>query len=82
VNGEYLYQDYVHDDFGAETSGEPFNTTFVTSPSTGTGTPDAANYNTGDVTYPTDVARYGNNAADLVELRIAPGPDDVAYRVT
>ena len=82
ADGEYLYQDYVQDDWGAETSGGPFNTTFLTSPSTGTGTQDAANPNTGDVTYPTDVARYGNNAADLVELRIAPGPVDVLYRVT
>src|SRR6185369_6012637 len=82
AGGEYLYQDYVDDDFGAETSGGPYTTSFVSSPSSGTGTPDAANYHTGDITYPTDVARYGNNAADLVELRIAPGPADVAYRIT
>jgi poly(3-hydroxybutyrate) depolymerase len=36
----------------------------------------------GSFAYPTDVARYANNAADLVELRIAPGADSVAYRFT
>lgn len=35
----------------------------------------------GDVSYPDDPA-YGGNAADLVELRIAPGVEDVSYRFT
>ncbi|HYB99570.1 MAG TPA: alpha/beta hydrolase-fold protein [Candidatus Limnocylindrales bacterium] len=82
VAGEYIYQDYVHDDWGAETSGSPYTTSFITSPSTGTGTPDSAVPNSGDIDYPTDAARYGSNAADLVELRIVPGAEDVAYRVT
>jgi hypothetical protein len=36
----------------------------------------------GSFAYPTDAARYANNAADLVEMRIAPAADSVAYRFT
>jgi hypothetical protein len=60
VKGEYLYQDFLYDDHGADTNG-----------SAG-----------GDVTYPTDVARYANNVADLVEFRISALKDAVAYRFT
>ena len=80
--GEYLYQDYVFDDFGAETTGGPFNTAFITSPVTGNATPDAANYRTGDISYPNNPARFGDNAADLVELRIVPTTSEIIYRVT
>jgi len=70
--GEYLYQDYLFDDRGADTiegsagqrdSAASFSTT------------------SGNVAYPTD-DRYGQNAADLVELRIKPTPNAVIYRVT
>ncbi|HEY2773556.1 MAG TPA: prolyl oligopeptidase family serine peptidase [Candidatus Binatia bacterium] len=67
VDGEYLYQDFLYDDYGSDTDGkgaEPLSEM------------------TGDVTYPSDFGRYGNNAADLVEFRIAPTPVDVAYRFT
>ena len=67
ADGEYLYTDHLYDDFGSDTEG------------TG-GQPLSPN--TGDLTYPGDVARHGNNAADLFELRIAPTPTDVAYRVS
>lgn len=80
--GEYLYQDYVFDDFGAETTGGPFNTSTITSPATGNATPDAANFRSGDIAYPSNTAKYGDNAADLVELRIVPRVSDVLYRVT
>src|SRR5882724_5278593 len=67
VAGEYLYQDFLYDDYGSDTDGAG---AFPLSP------------RAGDVTYPTNTARYGGNAADLVELRIAVTPTDVAYRIT
>lgn len=81
VDGEYLYQDFVYDDHGADTSGQPTELA-LTSPATGTATLDALNPSSGDQTYPADFDRYGNNAADLVEFRIAPGGTDVGYRIT
>ena len=68
--GEYLYQDYLFDDHGAETGA-------VTSPPGTAGFSPAA----GDLAYPSD-ARYANNAADLVELRIKPTANAIVYRVT
>ncbi|RBY88976.1 hypothetical protein DQ244_14410 [Blastococcus sp. TBT05-19] len=67
VQGEYLYQDHLFDDYGADTNGQG-----------GSSLSERA----GDVTYPTDAARYGGNAADLVEFRIAPERDRVSYRFT
>jgi hypothetical protein len=66
VDGEYLYQDFLYDDYGSDTNGLPSNSRL----------PRA-----GEVTYPTDEV-YGGNAADLVEFRAAPGRDDVLYRFT
>lgn len=63
--GEYVYTDHLYDDFGSDTGG------------TGGA---ALSPNTGDLTYPGDVARHGNNAADLFEFRIAPEAHEVAYR--
>ena len=66
VDGEYLYQDWIYDDNGADT-----------------GANDAGGSDTGgDVEYPDDRARYGGNAADLVELRVAPTTEGVAVRFT
>src|SRR5436309_15869914 len=67
VNGEYLYQDYLYDDNGSNTNGSG-------------GTPLSPR--AGDINYPTNNARYGGNAADLVEFRIDVAPDSVAYRLT
>jgi hypothetical protein len=67
VDGEYLYQDFLYDDYGSDTNGLP---------------PLPLTPRTGDVTYPTNTARYGNNAADIVEFRIAVAADAVAYRIT
>ncbi len=67
VDGEYLYQDFLYDDYGANTDGQ------------GAGSLSAR---AGDITYPTDAGRYGNNAADLVEFRIAGEADQVSYRIT
>lgn len=67
VDGEYLYQDYLNDDRGADVDGD------------GDGAQSAA---VGDLVYPTDAARYAENGADIVELRIASHGDDVVVRFT
>jgi hypothetical protein len=70
--GEYLYQDYLFDDHGANTV-----------PALGSQPAGAGSFSPsgGDVKYPTG-ARYANNAADIVELRVAPTADAIVYRVT
>jgi pimeloyl-ACP methyl ester carboxylesterase len=67
IDGEYLYQDYLYDDYGSDTNG--------------TGA-SALSPRRGDINYPTNNARYGGNAADLVEFRIDVGVTSVLYRVT
>ncbi len=67
VDGEYLYQDHLYDDYGSDTNGQGDS---------------SLSARVGDITYPTDRERYGGNAADLVEFRISTGPDDVMYRIT
>jgi len=72
-NGEFLYQDFLYDDHGADggqrdpndprTRGDLFSD------------PD------GTYTYPTD-SRYAGNAADLVEFRVKPLGDATAFRIT
>lgn len=71
--GEYVYQDYLFDDYGANTVPGPGNRTSPDS--------DIASPTDGDAFYPTD-DRYANNAADLVELRIKPRPRATFFRVT
>lgn len=66
VDGEFLHTDYLYDDYGADTNGQR-------SSSLG----DRA----GDIDYPGE-AKYGGNAADIVEVRVAPSDDDVMYRIT
>ena len=70
--GEYLYQDYLFDDHGANTA-----------PGPGSQPPGSGNFSAtaGDVSYPT-AARFANNAADVVEIRVARTADAVVYRVT
>ena len=68
--GEYLYQDYLFDDHGADTGAS-------SSPPGVDGFSPAS----GDLLYPS-AARYANNAADLVELRIKPTAKAIVYRVT
>jgi hypothetical protein len=72
-DGEWLYQDYLHDDHGASGARDP-NDPFgieahLFSPSAGS------------MTYPTDPV-YAHNAADLVELRVRPRAGETAFRVT
>lgn len=59
--GEYIYTDWVYDDYGPDLNGRPDMPAFRA---------DLAPTR-GDYRYPTGEARYGNNAADLRELRVA-----------
>lgn len=70
--GEFLYQDFLYDDHGAQGAPDP------TDPRTAGNTFSKPN---GTYTYPT-AARYANNAADLVELRVKPLRRATAFRVT
>jgi len=76
VDGEYLYQDYVYDDHGADT-----RSVFDQHPE---GHTMGGFYSraTGDYRYPSDPDRYGYNAADLLEFRARPTDEGIAYRVT
>lgn len=72
-SGEWVYQDFLHDDHGARG---------VPDPSSPYGT-QAHTYSPayGTFTYPTHPA-YAHNAADLVELRVRPLARATAFRVT
>ncbi len=71
--GEFLYQDFIYDDHGAQASSRAPN-----DPRSGTDGFSAPN---GTYIYPTDPA-YAGNAADLVELRVKPRPSATAFRIT
>ena len=73
-NGEYLYQDYLLDDRGADTvPGAGSSAQWASQPLF---SPTA-----GDVLYPSD-PRFRGEAADLVELRLKLTPAALVYRVT
>jgi hypothetical protein len=72
--GEYLYQDYLFDDYGADT-------TPALGASASWGSQPAFAPAAGDVAYPVG-DRYRSNAADIVELRLRPTRKTVVYRVT
>jgi dienelactone hydrolase len=59
--GELIYTDYLYDDYGPDLNGRPDQPVFRS---------QLAPTN-GDYRYPADPARYGYNAADLRELRLA-----------
>jgi len=61
--GELIYSDYLYDDYGADLDGKANATAFRGSAPT-----------SGDYRYPGD-PRYGNNAADIRELRLALDDD-------
>jgi poly(3-hydroxybutyrate) depolymerase len=77
VDGEYLYQDYVYDDHGADT-----RSLLSLAPSGAEGIWGPFAQPTGDLHYPNDAARYGYNAADLLEFRARPTDGGVVYRIT
>src|SRR5688572_16083429 len=61
VGGEFIYQDFIYDDHGAQGAARD-----PSDPRTSDDTFSAPN---GTYTYPTNVKRYRNNVADLVEFR-------------
>ena len=74
VKGEFIYQDFLYDDHGAQgTSRDPADPRF------GDDTFSAPN---GTYTYPTDVELYRNNIADLVEFRVKPHRHSTYFRLT
>lgn len=76
VDGEFLYQDFVCDNHGANMTNvlkappQPQTDVYTYSPPTG------------DVVYPTDPDTYGYNAADLLEFRVRKTSQGLAYRIT
>lgn len=72
VQGEFVYQGFLYDDYGADT-GDPRSQ----------GLTGAALYrSTGDLQYPTDEAVYAENAADLLEFRATRKGGQLRYRTT
>jgi len=71
--GEYLYQDFLYDDHGANGGARDPNDKRLNG--------DAFSEPNGTYTYPSD-PRYAGNAADLVELRLRPLANETAFRVT
>src|SRR3954466_11036780 len=73
-DGEFVYQDFLYDDHGANggqrDSGDP------------RANGDSFSAPNGPYTYPTDQKRYAQNAADLVEFRVKPLADATAFRIT
>src|SRR4051812_14133829 len=77
-DGEFLYQDYLYDDHGA--NGGMRDQNDPRGPAAGT-SGDLFSMPNGTYTYPTNGA-YAMNAADLVEFRIKPLTDSTAFRIT
>ena len=74
VDGEFIYQDFLYDDHGAQGfSRDPADPRF------GDDTFSAPN---GTYTYPTDVELYRNNIADLVEFRVKSHRHSTYFRLT
>ncbi|MEA2374781.1 MAG: hypothetical protein QOD53_1244, partial [Thermoleophilaceae bacterium] len=75
--GEFLYQDYLYDDHGANggarDQNDPRNPASTSN--------DQFSVPNGTYTYPTDPV-YAGDAADLVELRARPLPEATAFRIT
>ena len=71
--GEFLYQDWIYDDSGA-----------LGNPVTNDPRTEGNSFSRwrGTYLYPTNTAVYGNNAADLVELRLQPLTTSTAFRLT
>lgn len=75
--GEYLYQDYVYDSFGANTTAGPLPPEPVPASSD-----TSFSSMTGDMVYPANEKKYAFDAADLLEFRARPTKQGVRYRVT
>jgi hypothetical protein len=77
-DGEFLYQDYLYDDHGANSGQRDQNDPRGQAAGTSS---DLFSMPNGTYTYPTGAA-YAMNAADLVEFRVKPLADSTAFRVT
>ncbi|MFN2462962.1 MAG: hypothetical protein ABR573_03540 [Candidatus Dormibacteria bacterium] len=71
--GEYLYQDFLYDDHGADGT--------TRDPSDPRSSGDLFSAPNGTYTYPTGPG-YQGDAADLVEFRVKPLPNETAFRVS
>src|SRR3954463_10684831 len=71
--GEFLYQDFLYDDHGANGG--------VPDPGDPRTSGDTFSQPNGTYTYPTDPV-YAGNAADPVELRVKPTSTATAFRIT
>jgi hypothetical protein len=71
-DGEYLYQDWIYDDHGAQEASDPNDPR-----SSG----NLFSRPNGTYTYPTGPG-YNENAADLVEFRVKPTSRATAFRIT
>ncbi|WP_276259360.1 PHB depolymerase family esterase [Haloglomus litoreum] len=80
-DGEYLYQDFIFDDHGADQRSVLSRAPANTRSAYGSFSPA-----TGDLFYPNDHHRYAYNAADLLEFRArideSGGEDEIVYRFT
>ncbi|MEA2422845.1 MAG: hypothetical protein QOF55_1944, partial [Thermoleophilaceae bacterium] len=77
-DGEFLYQDYLYDDHGANSGQRDQNDPRGFAAGTSS---DLFAMPNGTYTYPADPA-YAMNAADLVEFRVKPLADSTAFRAT
>lgn len=78
VDGEYLFQDFVYDDYGANTT----NAVSSTPPDPKNNENDDFSAPTGDLSYPTADDTYRHNAADLLEFRVTRIAEGLKYRIT
>ena len=80
VDGEFLYQDWLFDDHGAD-GGLPDPNAPAGGLANGTLADNVFSRYAGSYTYPSDPA-YAHNAADLVEFRVRSVAEGVAFRLT
>jgi len=73
LDGEFVYQDFLYDDSGANGR--------LPDPNDQRTASDSFSTRTGTYSYPSG-AGYGGNAADLVELRVKPVSGATAFRIT
>jgi len=71
--GEFLYQDYLYDDYGANGG--------LRDPADPSNGDQAFSMPNGSYTYPSNDV-YDDNAADFVEMRVKPLDDATAFRIT
>src|SRR5207244_5758529 len=77
--GEFVYQGYVYDDHGAKLVPDPTNP--MNSPGGDPSGGDLFSAPDGTYTYPTGPG-YGENAANLIELRVKRLAEATALRIT